>query len=243
MDHSWSTVAAGFAVAFLVGVSKTGVPGIGILVVPLMAMLFPARTSVGALLPLLCLADVVATAMYRRHAQWPLLWRLLPWTAAGMALAALALGRIPDRFMAPALGLLVLGLLALELARQRSGLKHLPHTAWFTSLAGALTGFATTIGNLAGPVVNIFLIGKGFDKKEFIGTVAWYFLIINAVKLPIFWSLGMITAETLRFDLVAAPGILVGGAIGRLLLHAIPERLFQALVMILAAVAALRMLM
>ena len=243
MEHEGARIAAGLALAFMVGVSKTGVPGIGILVVPLMALLFPARTSVGALLPLLCLADVVATALYRRHAQWPLLWRLMPWTAVGMALAALALGHIPGRLMEPALGLLVLVLLVLEVVRQRAGLSHLPHTTWFTSLAGALTGFATTLGNLAGPVVNIFLVGKGFDKREFIGTVSWFFLIINAVKLPIFAGLGMITAETLRFDLLAAPGLLVGCAVGRALLHLIPEKLFQALVMLLAAAAAVRMLL
>ena len=242
MEHEGARVAAGLALAFMVGVSKTGVPGIGILVVPLMALLFPARTSVGALLPLLCLADVVATALYRRHAQWPLLWRLMPWTAVGMALAALALGHIPNRLLEPMLGGLILTLLALELVRQRAGLSHLPHTAWFTSLAGALTGFATTLGNLAGPVVNIFLVSKGFDKKEFIGTVSWFFLIINAIKLPIFASLGMITAETLRFDLKVAPALLVGCAAGRLLLHLLPEKLFQALIMVLAAAAALHLL-
>ena len=88
----------------------------------------------------------------------------------------------------------------------------------------------------------IFLIGKGFAKKEFMGTVAWYFLIINASKLPIFYHLNMITAATLKFDLYLLPAVAIGGIAGRGLLHVIPDRIFQNLVMFLAAAAAVKLL-
>ena len=72
---------AGYGVsALLVGVTKTGIPGLGPLIVPLLASVFPARASTGVLLPLLIAADVFAVLRYRRHAVWRHLVRMLPWT-------------------------------------------------------------------------------------------------------------------------------------------------------------------
>ncbi len=232
----------GVIAAILVGVAKTGVPGIGILMVPLMAMIWPARNSVGALLPLLLVGDVAAVLFFRRHANWSLLWKLFPWTFAGIAIATVTLKFMTDAHLKPLLGVLVLALLVLELARQRVSWLNKPHQKGFTAVAGALTGFATTVGNVAGPIANIFLIGKGFAKKEFMGTVAWYFLIINATKVPIFITNGMITRNSLRFDAILLPAVVIGGLIGRWVLHVLPERAFQRIIVFLSAVAALKLL-
>ena len=242
MQTGWQFWTIGAIAALLVGIAKTGVPGMGILVVPIVAMIFPAKASVGALLPLLLAGDVAAVLFFRRHANWPVLWGLMPWTFAGIALATLALHGISDAVLKPMLGAIILVLLALELARQRFQWLNVPHQKGVTAFAGTLTGFATTVGNVAGPVANIFLIGKGFVKKEFMGTVAWYFLIINASKVPIFYHLNMISADSLRFDLILLPVLAVGGIIGRLLLNKISDRLFQAMVMLLAAAAAVKLL-
>ncbi len=83
----------------------------------LMAMTLPAKTSVGALLPILIAGDVTAIVLHHRHAQWRPILRLLPWVVAGMIPAWFALGRLDDRQVKPLLGLLVLGMLALELAQ------------------------------------------------------------------------------------------------------------------------------
>lgn len=242
MHYDWHFWIIGILAAVLAGIAKTGVPGIGILVVPMMAMIFPAKTSVGALLLLLIAGDIAAVLFFRRHANWPVMWRLFPWTFAGMAAAALVLRHVSDTQLKPMLGVLVLVLLAIEISRQRFGWLNSPHQKWFTASAGALTGFATTVGNMAGPVANIFLIGKGFAKLEFMGTVAWFFLIINATKVPIFIVNGMITRETVRFDLIMLPALIAGGLIGRVLLRLIPDRAFMIIVMILAAVAGVKLL-
>lgn len=232
----------GALTALLVGIAKTGMPGLGILMVPLMAMIWPAKNSVGALLPLLLIGDVAAVLFFRRHANWSLLWKLFPWTFAGIAIATVTLKIMTDAHLKPLLGALVLALLVLELARQRVSWLNKPHQKGFTAFAGALTGFATTVGNVAGPIANIFLIGKGFAKREFMGTVAWYFLIINATKLPIFIANGMITPTSLRFDAILLPAVVIGGLLGRRLLHALPERTFQHVIIFLSAVAALKLL-
>ena len=56
--------------AVFVGIAKTGVPGLAILVVPLMVFVAgDARQSAGWLLPILCTADVFALYYWRRHAE------------------------------------------------------------------------------------------------------------------------------------------------------------------------------
>jgi uncharacterized membrane protein YfcA len=242
MHEGWQFWTIGAIAAMLVGIAKTGVPGMGVLVVPVIAMIFPARTSVGALLPMLLAGDMAAVLFFRRHANWPLLWRLFPWTFAGIAAAAILLKFISDGVLKPLLGVIVLVLLALEIARKKSAWLSRPHQKGFTEIAGVLTGFATTVGNVAGPIANVFLIGKGFAKKEFMGTVAWYFLIINASKVPIFWANRMITAETLRFNLILLPALAIGGVTGRIILHRVSDRVFQMLILILSAAAAIKLL-
>ena len=242
MEFSWTMLGGGALLAILVGMAKTGVPGLGIFVVPVMALLFPVRLSVGALLPLLIAADVIATLFYRRHAQWPVLVRMLPWTYAGMAAASLVLWRLGDQGLGPLLGLLVLVMILMELIRRRYGWHHLPHAPWFTHATGLAVGFTTTLGNVAGPVMNIYLVARGFTKEHFMGTMAWFFLIVNLSKVPVYGSLGLITADTLRFDALMLPFVLVGGLVGRWLLPRIPQKLFETLVLVLAALAALRLL-
>ncbi len=232
----------GVGAGLLAGLAKTGVPGIGILAVPLMALVFPDKLSVGALLPLLIAADLFALAFYRRHADWPRLWELFPCVFAGIAAGAVVLQALSAVFFKPFLGTLLLALLALELLRARLGWEDVPRRRWFMILSGSLAGFATTVGNVAGPIMNIYLIARGMQKREFMGTLAWYFFIFNCVKVPLFAGLGMITPATLRFDAWLLPAVAAGALLGRWLLNRISQRRFKTVVLGLAAAAALRLL-
>lgn len=228
--------------ALLVGFSKTGVPGLGILIVPLMALVFPAKQSVGALLPMLIVGDIFAVTFYRRHAHWNKLWPLFPWVLAGTLPGAWALKQFGNEQLQPALGWLVLGMIAIEVARRRGNWDHLPHHWAFAAVTGLAAGFATTLGNVAGPIMTLYFLSRGLDKNEFFGTAAWFFLIVNVSKIPIFAGLGMISADTLRFNLWMLPAIALGAAAGRWTLPRIPQRAFATLVMVLAAGAAARLL-
>ena len=87
----WATLVLA---TFLVGLSKTGISGIGTFAVAIFALVLPARESVGAVLPILICGDIVAVTAYRRHAIWAHLWGLFPWAVAGVILGYAALGRI-----------------------------------------------------------------------------------------------------------------------------------------------------
>ncbi len=228
--------------AILVGMAKNGVPGLGILVVPTLAMIFPARLSVGALLPLLIVGDIMAILRFRQHAEWSILKTLLPWTFAGIAAGAGVLVVISAGAIKPLLGGLVLALVVLELLRKRGVLVSLPHRKGASPVLGILTGLATTVGNAAGPLMNMYLLSRNFIRHRFIGTAAWFFFIVNTSKVPVFASLGMMNRDTLMFDLVMAPFVVVGALIGRRILDIISDRIFTWLVLLLSALAALRLL-
>lgn len=231
--------------AILVGVAKTGVVGLGVLFVPIMASVFPPKESTGVLLPMLVFADIWAVAYHRRNAQWRIIGRLLPWLMPGIVLGALALWKLPAKGMGPFFAVLVLGLIVMRLVQERKGewlAEHVPQQWWFSAAIGLLVGFVTMVGNVAGAIMGIYLLSMGLRKKEFMGTGAWYFLIGNTIKLPFSAALGLITAQTLLFDLKTTPLILLGAGLGIWVFRKIPQKWFGRVILILATLSALRLL-
>jgi len=226
--------------SLLVGISKTGIPGLGTLSVPLFAQVLPAKVSTGALLPLLIIGDVFAVAFYRRHTVWSHLVRLLPWAGIGIFLGFLAMGRLDDRQLKPVLGALVILMLAINL--WRSSFRKdapIPTARWFAALVGLLAGATSMVMNAAGPIMAVYLIAMRLPKNEFIGTSAWLFLILNCVKIPFSAGLGLIGVDSLLFDAALAGGVVAGAFLGVMLAKRIPEKAFEIAVYAITFCAAL----
>ncbi len=232
----------GLAAGLLAGLAKTGVPGVGVLAMALLAEILPARMAVGALLPLLIMGDLFALGYYRRNADWVRLWALFPCVLLGIAAGFWFLRTVNDVQLKFMLGALVLALTLLEWGRQRLGWSNFPRRPWFTVGMGSLAGFATTVGNVAGPIMNIYLLSRGFDKLRFMGTAAWYFFIFNCIKVPLYCHLGMIDRGTLLLDLACAPAVAAGALLGREILKRLSPVFFRRMVLALALAAALRLI-
>lgn len=246
MELTVSQIIQAVIAAFLVGFSKTGVIGLGVLIVPLMANVFPAKASTGALLPMLIFGDLFAVAWYRQHAQWRVLARILPWVLPGLVLGFVALKYTSSEALGRGMGGLILLLIVLELVRKRGGEwleERLPHVWWFSAIMGTLAGFTTMVGNLGGPIATVYLLSMGLGKREFMGTGAWYFLLGNLAKVPFSAKLGLITAKSLLFNLETAPIILIGAVVGILTFRLIPQKWFNRAVLLLAALAGLNLLL
>lgn len=238
----WAVMALS---AVLIGLTKTGVPGIGILAIPLLAAVLPAKQSTGFVLPMLIMADVIAVAYYRRQAVWSHLFRLIPWAATGIVIGWLIMSRISDRQLQPSIGFIILTLMGLTVWR-RSRAKDgdaVPSQWWFAAGLGLLAGVTTMLANAAGPIMVIYLVAMRLPKVEFISTGAWYFLLLNCFKVPFSAQQGLITPESLVINLILLPAIVLGAVAGILLLHRIPQRWFIATVEILAALAAVKLLL
>lgn len=236
----WALAAVG---ALLVGVSKTGIAGIGMLFVVIFAQIMPAKQATGLVLPLLCFGDLIAVASYRRHTQWRFLWRLFPWTAAGVVLGYVALGRLDDRQARWLIGGIILALVAVHFwRRQRAPVEEADHAWWFAPLIGVLAGFTTLVANAAGPLMVIYLLSMRLPKMEFVGTGAVFFMLLNLFKVPFMVHLGLINESSFSLNLLLAPAVFAGALLGRKLLVKINQKLFENLALGLAAVAGLKLL-
>jgi len=245
----WLFAALG---AFLVGLSKSGITGISIFSVALFTHIFPSsKQASGIVLPLLIIGDVVAVLAYRRHTQWRYLWKLFPFTAAGVVLGYFALGAISDRHARVMIGAIIVSLAVLSYWRRfrsapadagnSDGTSR--HHSWiFAASVGILAGFVTLIANAAGPLMAIYLVSMRLPKLEYVGTAAVFFMCLNLFKVPFMISLGLITVHSVGFNLLLAPAVVFGAFAGRRLVARINQALFERLVLLLSAIAGILLL-
>lgn len=227
--------------AAMIGMSKTGLSGIGLAVVPVLAGIFGGKPSVGLLLPILIFADVFAVAYYHRHADWKYVLKVLPWAIAGI-LTGVVVGHLVDdelfkRLMA-AVVLLGIGLMIWQDARKKTVV--IPDFWWFSMLLGLAGGFATMIGNAAGPVMAMYLLSMRLPKKTYIGTTAWFFFIVNLFKVPFhifIWK--TMDLHSFAFDLMMIPAIAAGAIGGFYLVKLFPERAYRIFIIASTIVASL----
>ena len=225
----------------LIGMSKTGITGVGLMVVPLLANAFGGRPSVGLLLPILIFADLFAVTWYNRHAQWKHIFRLLPWAFAGIITATIVGKSISDQTFNRLLAALVIGGIAILVWRDiRSDKLKIPHSRWFAGGMGLLGGFSTMIGNAAGPVMALYLLSMRLPKNSYIGTGAWFFFIVNLSKVPLHvWSWKTITVNSFLLDVLVIPAVAAGTFFGIWLVRLLPEKFYRLLVIVTTLLSAL----
>ena len=232
--------------ALLIGVNKTALPGIGILPVVLLADTFDSRLSTGMQLLMLAWADIMAVIYFRRSADWRIILRLLPWSLLGLGIGWWVLGYIPpenNAAMKLLIGWIVIGLLVLNFVRKRLDPEKIPSGIVPSAFYGSLMGSTTMLANAAGPVSAIYLLSMKLPKEQYMGSGAWLFLIVNWIKVPMFWYQGRITREVLLADLWMIPLLVAGGFLGIVLFKRLPQKLFENIVMVLVVIAAVKMIL
>ena len=230
--------------ALCVGLSKAGLSGAGMFIVPVLASVFGARPSTGLLLPMLIMADVMAVSYYHRHADLKLLLKLAPATTVGVLIGVYVGDAINAEQFRNLLAVIILGGIGLMVWNERKKSQEaIPHNWWFASFAGLMGGFTTMIGNAAGPVMTIYFLSMGLKKNNFIGTAAWFFLLVNVFKVPFhILSWETITVRTFLFDLSLLPIILTGGVVGILVVKLIPEKPYRIFIMASTILAAVKLI-
>ena len=230
--------------AFGVGVSKSGFSGVGMFHVVVFANLFGARESTGIVLPMLIFGDVCAVVAFRQHARWDYVWRMLGPTTLGVIGGWAIMQSIENAAFKPLIGSIILLLAAMQIARmwRPNWFTSIPHTVWFAWGLGLLAGFSTMLANAAGPIIALYLVAVSMPKLELAGTTAWLFLILNIFKVPFSVDQGLIDLNSLSLNAMLLPVIVVGLLAGRWLFARVPQRLFDSLVLVFSALAALRLM-
>ncbi len=218
----------------LIGMSKTGLTGAGLFVVPVFAGIFGGKPSTGLVLPMLVVADIFAVLYYNRHANWKYVFKLLPSAFLGILIALLVGNSINDAQFRLLIGIIVMigiGLMIFQDLRKKK--TEIPDKWWFSSTLGLSGGFATMIGNAAGPILSLYLLSMRLPKNIFIGTGAWFFFIINLSKVPLHlfvWK--TINLHSLTFNLILLIPVILGAVSGFYIVKVIPERAYRIFIIL-----------
>jgi uncharacterized protein len=238
--------------SIIIGMSKAGIGSISIISVSIWAWIFGSRVSTGMVLPMLIMADVLAVYYYKRHAIWSHLFKLIPWIAAGVLLAAWCGHMINDHVFKRLMAFIILISLAALFwwekkpvtiksdQAESSGVRH----KLFAATMGLATGFTSMIGNLAGGFSNVYFISTRVMKDNFIGTVAWMFFILNLFKLPFhifLWK--TVNPSTISLNLSLIPGIILGFWLGVKIVNNLNEKGFKKLILWLTTISSLLVLL
>ena len=237
MPHlaTWQWLLGIFS-AFMIGVAKTGAPGVGTMIAPLMVLTVgDARLAAAWTLPVLSTADVFAVTYWRRHAEARQLFSLIPWVLLGIAGAAVAL-RLNEQIIRRIIAVIIVGMLVVYLWRRFSTK---PQVAGNPAFYGICTGFASTLANASGPVMNLYLLTKKLPKEKFVATGAWFFFVVNLLKVPVYAWYHLYSRASLVFDLLMVPAVLAGALAGKWLIRNMEQRVFEVLVIVLTAVSCL----
>jgi uncharacterized membrane protein YfcA len=244
----WYVTALGLGV-LVIGIAKAGFGGgIGVIAVPLVANALPAERAIGVMLPILILADVFSVYSHRRGVSATHLRSLLIGAAAGIALGTCVLWAFQDTGrLSWALNLMVgticLVFVGIQLFRLLGGhIPHIPPGPVGGIASGCTAGVVSTIAHSAGPVVNLYLLEQKLDKRRLVATMVVFFLVINCLKLPTYFYLGLITVKTLTESALFAVFVPVGIVAGLWMHKRLAERPFAVIMYLGAAAAGGRML-
>ncbi|MEM7698537.1 MAG: sulfite exporter TauE/SafE family protein [Verrucomicrobiota bacterium] len=230
--------------AFCLGVSKTGFPGLTLVNVLIMAELFGAKSSVGIILPMLIVCDLIVYPLFRRFASWREVWPLVPVTLAAIVGAWFLLDHFDDLTARRVIGAIILLMLCLQLLREwrKQFLERLPDSGVFRILSCILIGFSTMLANAAGPIYSIYALVRGLSKEDFLGIGARFFLLVNLFKLPFLGQIDLVNRESLLLNAILIPALLIGIFLGKKLIHHVPQRAFEILLYAFSLIAGVRML-
>jgi len=239
-------VCVGIAV-LITGISKSGFGGgVGIVAIPMMALVMPAAHMLGVMLPLLIAADALSNLHHLKNYEWrllrPLIWSALVGVAAGSV--ALWLLRKSDpasvqrglSILIGAICLIFVGIQAWGLTGRR--VPTLPSGPTSSAAVGGVAGFISTLNHSAGPLVTLYLLQEKLEKSRLVASLVFYFLIVNTAKVPTYVALDVINARTLRDSIWFIPLIPLGTVAGAWMHKRVPEKPFAAILYVAAAVTA-----
>lgn len=233
-----------FTCALLIGMSKTGIQGITLLAIPLMAINFGAKPSTGLILPMLCFSDLIAVIYYRRTAEWKYVFKLLPAAIVGFFVAIAVDKMIPaDEFRRLMAICIFMGIGVMFWMEKKSPGNKMLTAWWYAPLFGLMGGFTTMIGNAAGPVMSVYLLSMRLPKYSFVGTSAWFFLVVNYLKLPLqifVWD--NISVTTVLLNAMAIPFMIIGTITGIYFVKKIPEKSYRTFIIVITILSTVMLL-
>jgi uncharacterized membrane protein YfcA len=239
------------AAVLITGISKAGFGGgIGIVAIPLMGSVMPARHMLGVQLPLLVACDALSNLHHLRNYEWRILKPLVWGAIAGVLLGSWIFWEIRDSdparvqhglsFLIGTICLLFVGIQAWGLTGRK--VPTLPSHPASSVAVGTTAGFVSTLSHGAGPLVTLYLLQEKLPRHILVGTQVFYFLLVNSAKVPTYVKLGLIDRSTLLDSIWFIPLIPLGTLAGAWMNKRVPAKPFAIILYVMAAVTAVNMM-
>jgi uncharacterized membrane protein YfcA len=199
------------------GIAKGGFGGgLGVVSVPLMALVISPVQAAAILLPILCLMDLFSLWAWRGKWSWTQLRFLIPAGLLGIAIGTALFG-----YMSVAVVRLILGTIVIVFSthwwvqriRRKKEVK-MDANPVIGVLAATTSGFTSFVAHSGGPPLNMYLLAQKMDKSVFVATSVIFFTMANYVKLVPYAWLGQFDTGNMTTSLVLAPLAPIGVALG-----------------------------
>ncbi len=232
LHTTWNTWFITLFCAFLIGLSKSGLKGVAMVAIPVLAFLYGGKASVGIMLPFLIMGDAMALSFYFKSGKIKYILKLIPWAIIGILVAVYVGNLINDQQFKTTIAVAILICLALLIYNEfRKSKVKLTDNKVFSGSLGLMGGFATMMGNAAGPIFNLYLLSMRLPKESYIGTGAWFYIFLNCFKVPFhILSWNTINWQTIQMNVIMFPALFVGALIGKKVVSYIPERTYRYLI-------------
>ena len=241
IDPFFVTIAV--AAVLVVGLSKAGLlGGLGVVGVPMLALVMSPRDAAGLMLPVLLCMDAVAIWMYRRECDWSLLRIMLPGAAIGTLIGWGLWALVSDAVVLLLVGVVTLLFVLDAVLPLRKKFEGLPPSRPWGKFWGAIAGFTSFISHTGGPPFQIYVLPRRLSPAIYAGTSAFFFAIVNASKLVPYYFLGQLNMHNLTLSAALAPVGVVGVLIGVYLVRRIDARLFYRIAYWLVFILALQLI-
>ena len=216
--------------ALLIGMSKGGLPMVGMMSVPLLSLVMSPVKAAVLLLPLFVISDVVGVWLYRRQYSAPNLKILIPAGVMGVFIGWLTASMISDQTIKFIIGLVGVGFCLQIWFRRGQSLEPQPANKFKGYFWGIVAGFTSFISHAGGPPFQIYMLPQKLPKAEFAGTATILFAIINLSKILPYQNLSPYSQEDLMKAAVLVPIALLGTYLGAYLTRRINDVWFYKLV-------------
>ena len=228
---------------FVVALSKSGLVGsLGLVGVPLLSLVMPARDAAGMMLPLLLVMDAIAVWTYRKDADWRILRIMLPGAFVGTVVGWVLWSFVSDAMVLLFVGILTLLFILDALLPLRKKLEGLPPSKPWGAFWGGAAGFTSFISHTGGPPFQIYVLPQKLTPVKFSGTTAFFFAIVNSAKLIPYFFLGQLNVANLSHAAILAPLAVVGVMVGVFLVRRISVKRFYQLTYWLVFLLALKLI-
>ena len=215
---------------FFVGASKGGLPLIGMLGVPVMALQISPVVAAGLLLPIYIISDMYGLYIYRKYYDLRNIKILVPAAAIGIAFGWATAHVTSDNLVKLLVGLIGMAYCVDAVLKAKRDLPPKAADVPRGVFWGILTGFTSFVSHAGAPPYQMYVLPQRLEKMVYAGTSTIIFAIINLMKLPPYWFLGQVNLESLETALYLSPIAIIGAYIGFRLTKIIPQGLFFRIV-------------